>query len=284
MATVLALLIVLALFLGGVAHTILSRLLSDEFKAWTPWLIDRITRHAICRLPQENRDRFGEEWRGHLNDVPGDIGKLVVALGFLWAARKMSAILRRKRSQSSFGKFLRRAFDLTASASMILLYAPLLVLLSLLVRLLNGGPVFYRSLRSGLNGQEFWLYKFRTIAVPRPGWPKCANPRPQLTRIGRFLREFKLDELPILFNVLRGDMSFVGPRPRYAGEMPRMSEGLPGYEELSKAKPGITGWAQMDPSFDAQEEIKYDLQYLQSRTLKADLRILYLAFLKVWKH
>jgi hypothetical protein len=218
MGPILALLIVLALFLGGLIRAVLSRLLTDEFKAWTPWLVERITRRAICKLPEENRERFEEEWRGHLNDVPGEIGKLLVAVGFLRGARKMSSILRRGRSRSSMSEIKKRVFDLAASTTLIILLAPLMVSVGLLVKWLNGGPILLRRRVEGLNGQRFVQYRFYIGTAwhqrEAPG-EDCARPRPKLTRTNRFLQELKLDELPMLFNVLRGDMTIVGPRPKH---------------------------------------------------------------------
>jgi Bacterial sugar transferase len=154
-----------------------SRQLTDEMKAWTPWTIERILRSAVSVLPESERERFEEEWCSHIDEVPGQIGKLYTACGFLLAARKMAASLSTHHT-SAYESVFKRAVDITTGSLFVILFAPLLLSLALALRLTSSGQVLDRHLRVGLNGQKFLRYTFFTFHKVRsvgklspPHWP-----------------------------------------------------------------------------------------------------------------
>jgi len=176
----------------------------------------------------------------------------------------------------------KRLFDLTAALALLVLLSPLLLLLSVLVWMFHGWPVFFRQERPGYRGQPFALYKFRSMTNARDRQGNLLPDEQRLTSFGRFLRSFSLDELPELFNVLRGEMSLVGPRPllmrylaRYSPEQMRRHEVLP----------GITGWAQVNGrnALTWQEKFRLDVWYVDHWSFWLDLKILALTIWKVLK-
>ncbi|MBI4240861.1 MAG: undecaprenyl-phosphate glucose phosphotransferase [Candidatus Rokubacteria bacterium] len=181
---------------------------------------------------------------------------------------------------------LKRGFDLTFGSLALLLAAPLMLLIALAIRFTSGAPVLYRQERMGLDGQRFWMLKFRTMqldaeAETGPVWASPGDPR--RTRLGTLLRSWSLDELPQLFNVLKGEMSLVGPRPERPVFVEQFRREIPGYMLRHKVKSGITGWAQVKgwrgdiPLSSALEwRIEYDLEYIERWSLLFDLNILWL--------
>jgi exopolysaccharide biosynthesis polyprenyl glycosylphosphotransferase len=175
----------------------------------------------------------------------------------------------------------KRVFDMTIASAALLLLLPFFVLIPLLVRLSGPGPILIRQVRSGEAGRLFEMLKFRTM-VPdaetgRPVWATLDDPR--VTTLGRFLRKTRLDELPQLWNVLRGDMSMVGPRPERPEFLEVLSKEVPYWSRRHLLKPGMTGWAQIHftPTADisgAARKLSYDLYYLKHRSLALDLVIL----------
>jgi sugar transferase (PEP-CTERM system associated) len=176
----------------------------------------------------------------------------------------------------------KRAVELMVAALLVGLAAPLMLIVALLVRVDSGGPVLYRQERVGEKGRVFPLFKFRTMrqdaeAGTGPVWAsKDGDPR--ITRVGRFLRKTRLDELPQLLNVLRGEMAFVGPRPERPHFVENLRKVIPYYDERHSVKPGITGWAQIKFGYgstieDAEEKLQYDLYYIKHMSLIFDLGI-----------
>jgi sugar transferase (PEP-CTERM system associated) len=175
----------------------------------------------------------------------------------------------------------KRLFDLAAAIACLVLTLPVLVLAALAIRLEDGGPVLYRQWRVGAGGRPFQLYKFRSMRVDAErDTPRFAEERdPRCTRVGRFLRRTRIDELPQLFNILRGDMSFVGPRPERPVFVRSLVERIPYFEARNRVKPGLTGWAQLNHSYAADEaahrlKLAYDLYYLKHWNLMFDFAIL----------
>jgi lipopolysaccharide/colanic/teichoic acid biosynthesis glycosyltransferase len=170
----------------------------------------------------------------------------------------------------------RRVLDVVLAAALLLLTAPLLALAALAIRLESRGPVFYRQLRVGRDGEPFELWKLRTMV---PGAEAMGagiyvlEGDTRITRVGRMLRRFSLDELPNLVNVLRGEMAIVGPRPTVQEQVDRYTERQ---RRRLEVKPGITGWAQINgrTSLPWPERIELDVWYVEHRSLRLDLRIL----------
>jgi lipopolysaccharide/colanic/teichoic acid biosynthesis glycosyltransferase len=171
---------------------------------------------------------------------------------------------------------LRCVLDVALAAALLLATAPLLALAALAIRLESRGPVFYRQLRVGRDGQAFELWKLRTMV---PGAESMGagiyvlEGDPRITRTGQLLRRFSLDELPNLVNVLRGEMAIVGPRPTVQEQVDRYTERQ---RRRLEVKPGITGWAQINgrTSLPWPERIELDVWYVEHRSLRLDLRIL----------
>jgi sugar transferase (PEP-CTERM system associated) len=177
---------------------------------------------------------------------------------------------------------LKRAFDIAASLGLLLLTLPVQLLTACLIRLDSSGPVFYRQERVGRNGRIFTMFKFRSMHVDaeRDGRPRWAGERdPRMTRVGRIIRKLRIDELPQAINVLRGDMSFVGPRPERPFFVEQLSQAIPYYAERHCVRPGITGWAQVNFDYgasveDARKKLSYDLYYVKNRSIFLDFIIL----------
>ena len=177
------------------------------------------------------------------------------------------------RRQQVLMSTLKRAFDLALTIPTLVVLSPVLVLIALLVRLTLGSPVLFRQKRPGLHGEPFTLLKFRTMAnlYDQEGRPLPDEKR--LTRLGRFLRRPSLDELPELINVLKGEMSLVGPRPLLMQYLDRYT---PEQARRHEVKPGITGWAQINGrnALTWEEKFKLDVWYVEHRSLALDLKIL----------
>jgi sugar transferase (PEP-CTERM system associated) len=178
---------------------------------------------------------------------------------------------------------IKRAIDLAIALAALVCAAPAMALIAIAVYLDSRGPILYRQLRVGLNGKCFKVLKFRSMSADAEQtmgaqWALPADPR--VTRIGRFLRKFRLDELPQLINVLRGDMSFVGPRPERPVFVERLRRQIPYYDERHSVRPGLTGWAQIQYPYGASMEdglrkLEYDLFYLKSMSMLFDFVIVF---------
>jgi lipopolysaccharide/colanic/teichoic acid biosynthesis glycosyltransferase len=195
-----------------------------------------------------------------------------------------------------------RTLNLVIATIALIVLSPLLVVIGLLVKLTSPGPIVYRQIRIGLNrrtssgsdpalydrrstdlgGAVFTMYKFRSMRVDaerKTGavWAQKRDAR--VTPVGRFLRATRLDELPQLVNVLKGDMSIVGPRPERPSIFRRLSQTIEGYEHRQLARPGITGWAQVNQTYDScladvENKVRYDLEYLERQSVAVDLKIM----------
>ena len=182
--------------------------------------------------------------------------------------------------QRPYTRFAKRTFDIACASLVLVVTAPLLLVIAGLVRL-SHGPVIFRQTRVGEGGKHFTMFKFRTMreGAEEPGRPAFAERNdPRVTRVGRLLRRTHLDELPQLWDVLKGDMSIVGPRPERPEFIPMLEEAIPFFTRRLLVKPGITGWAQLrrDYASDAEgaaEKLSYDLWYLRHRNLVVDLAI-----------
>lgn len=182
-----------------------------------------------------------------------------------------------------------RVFDFVVALVLLLVVSPILLLAMIVVKLSSRGPVFYSQIRLGLNGKPFWIHKLRSMtqnAEAETGacWSKPGDSR--ITGVGHFLRRTHLDELPQLWNVLRGDMSLVGPRPERPEFIPQLEQALPHYRERLRVRPGVTGLAQIQlpPDVDlnsVRRKLACDTYYVRHASLWLDLRIILATGFKV---
>lgn len=201
---------------------------------------------------------------------------------------------------SIFDDSLKRTFDIIASAGGLIVLSPLLLILALMIKREDGGPILYRGIRVGRYGRLFKALKFRSMVVnaDKIGGPSTSDDDPRLTKIGKILRDYKLDELPQLFNVLRGEMSFVGPRPEVPSEVETYTEEE---KRILSVRPGITDWASLtyhnegeilkgspDPHKTYLEKIrpgkiKLALKYVDNNSFTTDLKIIFQTLLTLVK-
>jgi sugar transferase (PEP-CTERM system associated) len=177
------------------------------------------------------------------------------------------------------GEATKRLMDIVVGFAMLVLMLPLMVLTALIIKIDSPGPVFYRQQRVGKFDEPFTLFKFRSMtadaeASGSPIWAQRQDPR--VTRVGRIIRATRIDELPQLVNVLRGEMSLVGPRPERPHFVEQLARAIPFYRQRAYVKPGVTGWAQINFPYgasveDAREKLAYDLYYVKHRSLLLDL-------------
>lgn len=199
------------------------------------------------------------------------------------------------------GDRLCRILNLTVAVIGLLIAAPLMLLISIAIKLTSPGPIFFTQQRVGLDsrrhrpwetnhrrqidqgGRIFRIYKFRTMHTNGSGeqqvWAEPNDPR--ITAVGRVLRRYRLDELPQLINVIRGEMNVVGPRPEQPAIFLELRDRIEGYAHRQRVLPGITGWAQINQAYDrsiedVERKLKYDLEYLARRSWREDLRIMFL--------
>ena len=361
------------------AGTALLAIIVAAFVAMVPWLpkiTEFLIQRAVEKLPEHHRARFAEEWRGHVDETPGDLNKLDAAIGFLRAAHRMTRVGKdaagqdarmlslaveaaafvalvllpvspllpaffsqhynllsigciiwtygglfliarklhpvtsitlyaplttadeaRNRSQQTItagelilrehalSPALHRLIDIEYSLAFLLLVLPLLLFTAIAIRLGSAGPVFDRQPRIGHGWRRFMLFKFRSTRVDDWISHRAAQDGSlRLTRIGVILRELQIDELPQLINVLRGEMSFVGPCPVPPSVATELERDLPSFADRMLVKPGITGWALINCRRDntsVSDEwfaLSCDLYYVKHRSWLLDLLILFRSF------
>ncbi|MCP3903479.1 MAG: undecaprenyl-phosphate glucose phosphotransferase [Planctomycetes bacterium] len=203
----------------------------------------------------------------------------------------------RESPLAGWGGVLKRGIDITGSLIALTIFAVPMLVIALLVRLSGPGPVVFRQERMSLNGQRFEMFKFRTMAHASPeerasrearrDTPSPARRDDRVTRVGRFLRRTSLDELPQFINVLRGDMSLVGPRPEVASWIPHARDDWRGYMLRQNVKSGITGWAQVNGlrgDTSLRKRLQYDLFYIRNWSIMLDLRILWMTLFTGFTH
>jgi sugar transferase (PEP-CTERM system associated) len=185
--------------------------------------------------------------------------------------------------KSSLDRGVKAVMDFLIASIGLILGLPLIALTALAIKIDSSGPVFYRQERLGRNGRLFTLLKFRSMTEDAeketgPVWAEEEDAR--TTRVGKIIRKLRLDELPQMVNVVRGEMSFVGPRPERQFFVEQLKKGVPFYEKRLAVSPGITGWAQIEYPYgasqnDALEKLKYDLYYIKNMSLFLDLAIIF---------
>jgi exopolysaccharide biosynthesis polyprenyl glycosylphosphotransferase len=242
-------------------------ILAEPAARFAPELLERLVRTQFQRTRVYTLESFYET---HWRYVPLD------AIDPVWPLQTGFQLAR-----ISPYHYLKRLFDLVVSTLALIILAPLAVLIALLVWLVNGRPIIFSQARVGRDEHRFTIYKFRTMRAPSAGEPEDiythADDR-RLLRLGRWLRKLRLDELPQLWNVFRGEMSLIGPRAEWTKCSERYEKKIPFYHFRHLVKPGITGWAQVNYPYgesdeDAMEKLKYDLYYIRHYSLKLDAMI-----------
>jgi Undecaprenyl-phosphate glucose phosphotransferase len=181
---------------------------------------------------------------------------------------------------------IKRLIDIIGSVVAIVVFSPIMLITAVAVKLTSKGPLIFKQERVGLHNKSFKMYKFRSMEVQNvadenKGWTTKNDPR--VTRIGKILRRTSIDELPQFFNVLKGDMSLIGPRPERPLFVEKFKEEIPRYMIKHQVRPGITGWAQVNGyrgDSSIKKRIEYDLYYIENWTIMFDFKILFLTFFK----
>ena len=185
-------------------------------------------------------------------------------------------------------KLFKRVLDIFISGMLLMLLSPVLFLIVILIKLTTKGPIFYKQVRVGRNSKQFNMYKFRSMVMDAeeygPEWAGENDPR--ITGIGKLIRKIYLDEIPQLINVLKNEMSIVGPRPERPFFVEKLSREIPYYYKRLSVKPGITGWAQIKHKYDSslddvKEKLKFDFYYIENMSLKLDFKIMVNTFLVI---
>lgn len=194
--------------------------------------------------------------------------------------------IRRVPLSNALNMVMKRAVDLFGAVVAIILFSPVMLITAILVKTTSNGPLVFKQERVGLQNRPFYMYKFRSMVVQneiveKGEWTTKNDPR--VTPIGKFIRKTSIDELPQLFNVLKGDMSLVGPRPERPFFVEKFKEEIPRYMVKHQVRPGLTGWAQVNGyrgDTSIKKRIEYDIYYIENWTIGFDFKILFLTFFK----
>jgi len=247
--------------------------LTDQPESYPAALLEKLARVHFLRIPVYSTDTFFSEiWRK----------ESVQRLDHSWALRQSFQLARH-----SAYRYLKTLTDYGLALLLLPLALPLMALIAIAVALNSGFPVLYRQERVGRGETRFILFKFRTMVVREAAdYPYTRDHDDRITTVGRFLRLIRLDELPQIFNVLRGEMSLVGPRAEWSRIVAEYETKIPSYHLRHLVKPGITGWAQVNFRYgtgldDAVEKLRYDLYYIKNYSLVLDIEILLKTILKV---
>lgn len=263
-----------------------------------PHMLDRLAMfmtnmdRVLVSCPPERRMEWAMTLKGA--NITGEIiDQTVMSMGVLGARRidNTGSLVVSAGPLGLRGRATKRAMDLAIAGSAALFLAPLLLTVALLISLEDRGPVFFKQQRQGRNNRLFWIYKFRSMRVAQldsAGARSASKDDDRITRIGRLIRRTSIDELPQLINVLRGDMSIVGPRPHALGSLAgtkRFWEVDPRYNQRHSLKPGLTGLAQVrgfrgatDTEADLSGRLQADLEYLDGWTIWRDVQIMFATF------
>jgi lipopolysaccharide/colanic/teichoic acid biosynthesis glycosyltransferase len=258
--------------------SLLSRFAADELNSWTPVIVKRLKDIAVQKLPPSQRERFAEEWSSDLLEIPGSISRLIYSLGLLRAARTINLQFA-QAEQSLISCIVKRTFDITIASTSIVLMMPAVLLICLAVKLSSPGPIFVKEPRIGRGGHKFLLRRFRTTLLEKD--PHSRNDvsitaGENATSIGSWLLKLSLDLLPIFSVFLSGDMSLVGPRPRYVLEA-MQDEGE--NNRRDKVLPGIIGpWDVSLRTVQDGSQREIENEYAKRMSLGNDIAILFKAF------
>ena len=256
----------LALKLSGASKKYSGIILAERIERIRPDLLESLVRTQFQRTRVYTLESFYE---AHWRRVP------VFSIDPFWPLQSGFQL-----SRTSPYHYLKRLFDVVAAGILLVICSPLMVALTCLVWLTSGRPAIFRQIRVGRDGQTFTAYKFRTMQMRFVESDDIYTRQddPRITAIGRVLRKLRLDELPQLWNVLKGDLSLIGPRAEWIKCAERYEKKIPFYHFRHLVKPGITGWAQVNYPYgesdeDAIEKLKYDLYYIRHYSLKLDAMI-----------
>jgi lipopolysaccharide/colanic/teichoic acid biosynthesis glycosyltransferase len=266
----------------------LLSLLLAEFTEMGPWLAERVIRRAVWPLPADQRERYLEEWLGELDAVPGKLTKLTFAVRVVIGAPVTGRTLHGLAPPTRYERFAKPALDRLAGALLLVALSPLLLVVTLVIWIRLGRPVLLREERMGQYGRSFALYRFRTVLPDRRSYdrPFVGPDRrrtgwhpddPRHIPIGRMLRRYALDDLPQMFNVIKGDMSLVGPRPR---SDPKMNSYKNLVRQRQQVRPGLTGPYQVTGGRKSGllRMFGTEVRYAGRVTLRGDLMILLRTF------
>ena len=187
---------------------------------------------------------------------------------------------------NGLNRAVKRTFDFFGAIGAIILFSPVMLVVALFIKITDPGPLIFKQKRVGLKNKTFYMYKFRSMVIQKKAdeekaWTTKNDPR--ITPFGKFIRKTSIDELPQLFNVLKGDMSLVGPRPERPMFVDKFKEEIPRYMVKHQVRPGMTGWAQVNGlrgDTSIKKRIEYDLYYIENWTLGFDIKILFLTVFK----
>ena len=222
----------------------------------------------------------------HTKFIP-DYNNIIPTIPYMEDLQGLPVInIRHVPLNNALNKFVKRAVDIFGAIVAIILFSPVMLVASVLIKLTAPGPLIFKQERIGLQNKPFYMYKFRSMIVQKEseekkGWTTKDDPR--VTPVGKFIRKTSIDELPQLFNVLKGDMSLVGPRPERPLFVEKFKEEIPRYMIKHQVRPGLTGWAQVNGyrgDTSIRKRIECDLYYIENWTLGLDFKIILLTFLK----
>lgn len=184
----------------------------------------------------------------------------------------------RIKNEKVFYEMCKRVFDVVFSFLALIVAVPFIIIFGLLIRLESEGNIIYKQERVGLHGKVFTIYKLRSMYTnaERSGAVWAQKDDPRITKVGKFIRKTRIDELPQIYNVLKGEMSIIGPRPERPGLTCEFEKEIPGFVERVSIKPGLTGWAQINGGYDLtpSEKFELDMEYIRRRGFYMDLIIL----------
>ena len=176
--------------------------------------------------------------------------------------------------------FIKRIYDLALASLILMITLPLWPIIGIIIRSESKGPVFFRQTRAGQNNKPFKILKFRTMTIADKDFAPTKENDARVTRFGSFLRKSRIDEIPQAINILKGEMSFVGPRPERPEYIEGLKTAIPFYKERMLVKPGLTGWDQISGEYhspsreDSMKKLQYDLYYIKNRSIYLDLSII----------
>ena len=248
---------------------------------------DQKAHQLYVALPTSSHERILDVWRSVANEivevkvVPDLLQYLTLGAG-LEDLDGVPIVNMSRIHMEGFAAVLKRAVDMLVAAACLILFAPLFPLIALAIKITSAGPILYRQQRMGLDGRAFNILKFRSMVIDaeKETGPVWANERDaRCTPIGAFLRKLSLDEIPQFWNILRGDMSLVGPRPERPYFVDEFRHRIPHYMLRHRVRAGLTGWAQVHGwrgSTSLEKRIEYDLYYIENWSLSLDLKILWM--------